>query len=110
VTVAVVLEYESVLRRHCEEMGLSETDADDVIDAICAHAGQHRFYFLWRPIAADPDDDLVLEAAIASRSSFIVTFNERHFPDSAKSGIRCLTPKEFLILMGDLHENDTTSR
>jgi hypothetical protein len=24
----------------------------------------HRLYFLWRPVASDPDDDLMLEAAI----------------------------------------------
>jgi predicted nucleic acid-binding protein len=50
-------------------------------------------------VASDPDDDLILEGAIASRSDFIVTFNKRDFPDSQRFGIRCLTPKEFLILL-----------
>jgi len=62
-------------------------------------AGLHRQYFLWRPVAADPDDDLVLEAAITSQSDFIVTFNKRDFPESPRFGIFCLTPKEFLILL-----------
>jgi predicted nucleic acid-binding protein len=69
---------------------------------ICSQAGLHRLYFLWRPVAADPDDDLVLEAAIASHSDFIVTFNKRDFSDSLRFGIRCLTPKEFLILLKEL--------
>jgi predicted nucleic acid-binding protein len=63
----------------------------------------HRLYFLWRPVASDPDDDLMLEAAIASHSDFIITFNKRDFPDSVRFGIRsCLTPKEFLILLKEL--------
>ena len=101
-TVAIVLEYEAVLKRDCREFGLTEKDIDDTIDAICSQAGLHRLYFQWRPVASDPDDDLVLEAAIASYSDFIITFNKRDFADSQRFGIRCLTPREFLILMKDL--------
>lgn len=101
-TVAVVLEYEAVLKRDCRQFGLTEQDVDDVIDAICSQAGLHRLYFVWRPVASDPNDDLVLEAAIASRSDFIITFNQRDFADSQRFGIRCLTPKEFLILLKEL--------
>jgi predicted nucleic acid-binding protein len=68
VTVAIVLEYEAVLKRNCGDFGLTEEDIDDVVDAICSRAGLHRLYFRWRPVASDPDDDLVLEGAIASRS------------------------------------------
>ena len=99
VTVALVLEYEYVLKRDCHEFGFTESEIDDVVDAICSVAGLHRQYFLWRPVAADADDDLVLEAAITSQSDFIVTFNKRDFPDSPRFGIFCLTPKEFLILL-----------
>ncbi len=102
VTVAMVLEYETVLKRSCREFGLTEEDIDDAVDAICSQAGLHRLYFLWRPVASDPDDDLVLEAAIASHSDFLITFNKRDFPDSLRFGIRCLTPKEFLILLKEL--------
>ena len=101
-TVAVVLEYEAVLKRDCLQFGLAEEDVDDVVDALCAQGGLHRLYFLWRPVASDPDDDLILEAAIASHSDFIITFNKRDFPDSLRFGIRCLTPKEFLILLKEM--------
>jgi predicted nucleic acid-binding protein len=43
-----------------------------------------------------------LEAAIASHSDFIVTYNKRDFPESRRFGIDCLNPREFLILMGEL--------
>ena len=101
-TVAVALEYEAVLKRNCLEFGLTEHDIDDMLDGIISQAGLHRLYFLWRPVAADPDDDFVLEAAIASHSDFVVTFNKRDFPDSRRFGIECLTPKEFLILVEEL--------
>jgi predicted nucleic acid-binding protein len=50
-------------------------------------------------MASDPDDDLILEAAIASHSDFIITFNKRDMAESLRFGIRCLTPREFLILL-----------
>jgi predicted nucleic acid-binding protein len=50
-TVAVVLEYEAVLKRDCREFGLTDDDVDDVVDAICSRAGLHRLYFLSRPVA-----------------------------------------------------------
>jgi putative PIN family toxin of toxin-antitoxin system len=101
-TVAVVLEYEAVLKRECADFGLTEQDIDEALDAICSQSSLHRVYFLWRPAASDPDDDLILEAAIASQSEFIITFNARDFADAGRFGIRCLTPKEFLILIKEL--------
>ena len=101
-TVAVLLEYEAILKRGCQDFNLTEDDIDMFLDGICSESGLHRSYFTWRPVANDPDDDLVLEAAISSRSDFIVTFNKRDFTDSGKFGIQCLTPKEFLILVEEL--------
>jgi predicted nucleic acid-binding protein len=59
-------------------------------------------YFLWRPVAADPDDDLILEAAMASHSGFIITFSSSDSPASRKFGLQCITPKDFLILIKEL--------
>jgi predicted nucleic acid-binding protein len=101
-TVAVALEYEAVLKRDCREFSLTEEEIDEALEAISSQAGLHRLYFLWRPAAADPNDDLVMEAAIASHSDFIITFNKRDFLESRKFGIQCLTPKEFLILMEEM--------
>ena len=98
-TVAIALEYEAVLKRDCQRFGLTESDIDDLLDGICSEAGLHRLYFLWRPVAADPDDDLVMEAAIASHSDFVITFNKRDFPESGRFGIECLNPREFLIML-----------
>jgi predicted nucleic acid-binding protein len=101
-TVAMALEYEAVLKRNCRDFGLSEADIDDALDAVVSRAGLHRQYFLWRPAATDPNGDFVMEAAIASRSDFIITFNKRDFSESRTFGIECLTPREFLILLQEV--------
>ena len=36
-------------------------------------------HFLWRPFLRDPDDDMVLEGAVASGSQFIITHNVKDF-------------------------------
>jgi predicted nucleic acid-binding protein len=99
ITVAVALEYEAVLKRNCRAFGLTEGDIDDILDGLFSRAGLHRLYFLWRPVAADPNDDFVMEAAIASHSDFLITFNKRDFPESRRFGIERSTPGEFLILI-----------
>ena len=50
VTVPVVLEYESVLKRDCRAFGLTEHDVDDVVQALCSQAGLHRFIFCGGPL------------------------------------------------------------
>jgi predicted nucleic acid-binding protein len=108
-TVALALEHEAVLKRNCLEFGLTEHDIDDMLDWVISEAGLHRLYFVWRPLASDPDDDSEMEAAIASHSDFGVTFNKRDFPDGHRFGIECLTPKEFLIPVESCHENHPTT-
>lgn len=47
----------------------------------------------------DPDDRHILAAAIRSSASVIVTFNEKHFPESALSpfGLHTRRPDQFLL-------------
>jgi putative PIN family toxin of toxin-antitoxin system len=51
------------------------------------------------PIAArlpDPDDLPFLEVAVSAKVDFLVTGNKRHYPPSARRGIRVLSPKQCL--------------
>jgi putative PIN family toxin of toxin-antitoxin system len=98
-TVAVVLEYEAVLKKNRQALGLTEVEIDVLLDGLCSESGLHRQYFAWRPVLPDPDDEFILEAAVASNSDFVITFNQRDFEGIEKFGIRCLTPGEFLILL-----------
>jgi len=54
------------------------------------------------PILKDPRDDLVLEVAVESRSEYIVSFNTKDFPGSARFGLSTTTPREFLKIIGKL--------
>jgi putative PIN family toxin of toxin-antitoxin system len=46
-------------------------------------------------VAKDPDDNIILECAVAGRSDYLVTGNLRHFPKSI-SQIPILNPRQFL--------------
>jgi putative PIN family toxin of toxin-antitoxin system len=53
-----------------------------------------------RPISPDPDDDLVLEAAINGRADLILSHNTRHLRQAAaRFKIEVVTPREFLQLL-----------
>ena len=44
----------------------------------------------------DPDDDLVLELAVACGAAHIITHNRRDFTEAERFGIVPLSPGEFL--------------
>ena len=51
-------------------------------------------------VAADPDDDKVLECAVVGSATHIVTGDRRHLlPLGIYQGIRIVTPAEFLVLV-----------
>ena len=47
----------------------------------------------------DPFDDHLLELAIASQSSYIVTFNKRDFKNVEQYGIGVVTPGELFKIL-----------
>ena len=99
VSVGLVLEYEAALKR---TVPLGEDDVDDVLDYLCDIANKPRVYYLWRPMLRDPNDDLVLEVAVAGGCEAIVTFNRRDFGGADRFGIRVLSPRELLVEIGEL--------
>jgi len=101
-SVALVLEYEDVLQRHPEAFGLSQEEVSTFIDSLCAMAHHHKIYFLWRPSLSDPNDELLLELAVTAQCDYIVTHNISDFTGSEKFGIRAITPKEFLQIIGEV--------
>lgn len=96
VSVSLVLEYESVLLRHIPTSTLNEQDVRQLIDYLCDVAIGQDIFFLWRPYLRDPNDDLVLELAVAAGCEAIVTHNVRDFSGAEKLGVRVLTPASFL--------------
>ncbi|HEX3152621.1 MAG TPA: PIN domain-containing protein [Gemmataceae bacterium] len=94
-TTALVLEYESVCMRSLDAIGLTADDVSQMLDYLCQVGRRSAIRFRARPSLPDPGDELVLEAAVASRAEWIVTNNIRHFADgAARFGIEVLTPKD----------------
>lgn len=46
-------------------------------------------------VANDPDDNMILEGAVAGRANYLVTGNLRHFPGSIRQ-IAVVNPRQFL--------------
>ncbi|MEZ4712494.1 MAG: putative toxin-antitoxin system toxin component, PIN family [Caldilineaceae bacterium] len=99
-SVALALEYEDVLLRYRLEIGLTQDDVADLVDALCALSTLHEIYYLWRPYLRDPSDEFILELAVAARCDYIITFNQRDFAGAERFGIRLVKPGEFLHLIG----------
>ena len=106
-SVATMLEYEAVLKRpeHLRAAGLQSHHIDSLLDSLAALFIPVTPSFVWRPLLSDPNDELILEAAINGPCDVLVTFNTRHFREAAaRFGITTLTPAEFLQKVR--HDND----
>jgi putative PIN family toxin of toxin-antitoxin system len=95
VSVPLVAEYESALLRHLVGSPRPR-HVEALVDYLCAAAIQQKVFFLWRPLLSDPNDDMVVEVAIASQASIIVTHNVRDFAAAKHLGLRILAPGAFL--------------
>ncbi len=101
VTVALYTEWQAVLTR-AEHLppGATVNEALAFVRYLASIAHQQDVYFLWRPLLRDPDDDMVVECAVASGSTMIVTHNVRDFAAAASLNIRAVTPGDFLRMVG----------
>jgi putative PIN family toxin of toxin-antitoxin system len=100
VSVPLVLEYEDVLMRQAGEDERTEAVVRNVLDYLCSAGKQQEIYFQWRPTLPDPDDDMVLELAVAAGCDAIVTHNRRDFRGVHRFGLRLYSPAEFLRRLG----------
>ena len=103
ISVPLLLEYETVAKKLIGEIILTEEDIDDILNYICKVSKWREIFYLWRPFLKDRKDDMILELAVTSQCDMIITYNKKDFKNVEKYfGIRLLTPKEFLLEIGEL--------
>src|SRR3954464_12648208 len=97
VSNTLLTEYEAVLTREVV-LGASWASADDVAAVLAARMAEVRPRFRWRPALPDPDDDMVLECAVAGGAAAIVTVNVANFLPVSRDrfGLEILRPGELL--------------
>jgi len=96
VSVPLFLEYRAVLLRPENLLGRRAAQAEAFLDFLLSISHLQEVFYLWRPALPDPDDDMILELAVASRCRYIVTHNLRDFRGSQKWGIAAIIPSAFL--------------
>ncbi len=101
-SVPLVLEYESVIKRRKKLHKLTAKQVADIIDYLCSASIKQKVFYLWRPFLPDPKDDMILELAIAAACNYIITFNKRDFSGVDHFNIKIATPGEFLKIIGEI--------
>jgi putative PIN family toxin of toxin-antitoxin system len=98
-TVALYTEWQAVLTRP-EHMppGVTIEATLGFLRYLASLAHLQDVHFLWRPFLRDPDDDMVLECAVASGSRFIVTHNMKDFKRAPELKVSAIQPGDFLKL------------
>jgi len=100
ISVALYTEWQAVLTRpeHIPPNSTAE-NALAFLRYLASVAHLQDVHFLWRPFLRDPDDDMVLECAVASGSQFIVTHNVKDFKRAPELKVQAVTPSELLTLL-----------
>lgn len=93
------MEYEEVAKRPGLLPHLDSPKIDAILDLICFRAVEQRIYFLWRPFLPDPDDDMLVELAVAAQVRYIVTSNLSDLSPACSLGIEVLEPRDFLRII-----------
>lgn len=96
ISTPLLFEYEDVLKRNQVMLELTDIEIETVLDNLCGFSRHQKVHFLWRPYLPDPKDDLILELAVASGVSTIITHNLKDFTGVAKFGVEAITPEVFL--------------
>ena len=98
-SVPLLAEYDDVASRPDSGIIIPASAVNAIIRRIAMVAHKQQIYFLWRPILSDPKDDMILEVAIASGASHIVTFNQKDLRSAFRFGITVLPPADFIRLL-----------
>lgn len=102
-SLPLYLEYLDVLTRPEHRFSnLSEQQARGAVRYLAAQAHLQEIYFHWRPFLPDANDDMLLDLAVAAQAKKIVTFNLKDFRGSQQFGVQAITPRDFLVEIGEI--------
>ena len=93
------MEYEDVLSRpeHRLAHGLTPLQVGEFLAELAALIEPVEVHFQWRPQTRDPNDEMVLEAAINGEADAIVTYNVADFAEAGERfAISIMRPGELL--------------
>ena len=96
ISVPLFVEYRATLLRGENLAGRTARDVDDFLDYLLSISHLQELHYRWRPALADPDDDFVLELAVAAGCRYIVTHNLRDFRGSYQWGVQPIGPGALL--------------
>lgn len=91
----ILAEYREVLLRPAFSFGVDQVET--LLDQIETNGELTGA----RPLPTglpDPDDEVFLAVAIASRAEYLVTGNLRHYPAKNRQGVKVVSPAKFLDL------------
>lgn len=98
-TPPLFLEYEDVLKRpeHRLAHRLSLEQVDEFLAELAAVIEPVDVHFQWRPQGRDPNDEMVLEAAINGQADAVVTYNIADFAGPAERFKIAVIPPPVLL-------------
>ncbi len=99
ISVPLFVGYEATLLRSENLLNRDPTTVELFLDFLLSISHLQEIFFAWRPALPDPDDDFILELAVAAGCRYIVTHNIRDFRGSRKWGIVTVTPSDFLKII-----------
>jgi len=93
-SVPLALQHEAVLLRPATltAVRLTRPEVGRFLDGLCGVGRLVEISFLSRPLLRDPDDEMVLEAAMAGCADRLLTFNLRHFRGCERVGVKAERP------------------
>ena len=95
----LIHEYEEVLKRHADDLGLSLDDVDELLNALCARAEAWSLQSGWQPVLADADDEPLVQLACESQARKIISHNVRHLRPALELEVEVLKPRQFLTML-----------
>ena len=98
-SVPLLAEYDDVSTRPGSGISIPASAIDAIVGRIAMVSHKQPIYYLWRPLLPDPKDDMVLEVAVASGATHIVTFNHKDLHPAKDFGIAVVKPAEFIQLL-----------